>query len=270
MTTPQDIKATVSQTYAEQISAANSCCDSECGCGATYAAADPESMPNGVVSFGCGNPVALASLRRGQTVLDLGSGSVDVIISNCVINLAPDKDAVFREAFRALQSGGRLMVSYIVLTRPATCDEKADMALLTGCISGSLPLEEYTEKIWSAGFVDVQVNAETSAVEGQFWFSAAISASKPRAAFVSGAWHPSPRGRGAGGEGLPPQPGPHVQPHCLDPLGRHNLARALGLDSADEEGPTRGRHGESLVGDLGHLSRRFPRVALPRLRPEEL
>jgi SAM-dependent methyltransferase len=196
-----------------------------------------EGVPEGAVSFGCGNPVALAAMQTGQTVLDLGSGagldcilaarevgpsgsvigidftqvmidkatenvatlgldnvsfrlgdiealpvedaSVDVVISNCVINLAPDKDAVFREAYRVLQPGGRLMVSDIVLTRPATDEEAADMALVTGCISGSLPVEEYLSKIRDAGFADVVMDTESPPLDGQFWFSAAISATKP-------------------------------------------------------------------------------------------
>ena len=190
-----------------------------------------------VVSVGCGNPIALASLKAGETVLDLGSGtgldcflaaqqvgsegsvigvdftqsmidrarenagrlgltnvslrlgdiealpvadaSVDVVISNCVINLAPDKGAVFREAFRVLRPGGRLMVSDIVLTRPATQEEMEDMALLSGCISGSLPVGEYTDKVRAAGFQNVRLETEQEAKEGQFWFSAAISAVRP-------------------------------------------------------------------------------------------
>ena len=104
---------------------------------------------------------------------------MDAIISNCVINLAPDKDAVFREVFRVLRSGGRLMVSDIVLTRPASKEEAADIALLAGCISGSLPAGEYAKKVTAAGFVDVELSAEAQVEDGRSWFSAAISATKP-------------------------------------------------------------------------------------------
>ena len=105
--------------------------------------------------------------------------SVDVIISNCVINLAPDKAAVFREAFRVLRSGGRLVVSDIVLTRPATAAEVEDMALVTGCVAGSLPAEEYADTIRAAGFDDVRVEGEPKAGTEKFWYSAAIRAVKP-------------------------------------------------------------------------------------------
>ena len=105
--------------------------------------------------------------------------SVDVIISNCVINLAPDKAAVFREAFRVLRSGGRLVVSDIVLTRPATAAEVEDMALVTGCVAGSLPAEEYADTIRAAGFEDVRLEGDAEAGTEKFWYSAAIRATKP-------------------------------------------------------------------------------------------
>ncbi len=232
----EQVKAQVSKAYAEMLQDPASCCEGPCS-EAVYPIEVLGRMPEGVVTFGCGNPVALSSLRPGETVLDLGSGagldcflaaqqvgphgrvigvdftqamierateyaagmgldhvsfrlgdiealpledaSVDVVMSNCVINLAPDKEAVFREAFRVLREGGRLMVSDIVLTRPASGKEKDDMALLTGCVSGSLPAEEYADKIRGAGFEEVRLEAEHPAKPEEFWFSAAISGVKP-------------------------------------------------------------------------------------------
>ena len=236
MKSPEQLKAEVSQVYAEKLQRKGQFCEAT-GCADIYPAEILEKLPGSVVTFGCGNPVALASLVPGQTMLDLGSGtgldcflaaqqvgphgsvigvdftqamidqaienaaklglnnvsfrlgdietlplednSVDVIISNCVINLAPDKDAVFSEAFRVLRPGGRLMVSDIVLTRPATEEEMNNMALLTGCISGSLPTKIYADKVRAAGFQNVQLDTEGVAEEEHFWFSAAISATKP-------------------------------------------------------------------------------------------
>ena len=233
MVSSKDLKARVSQVYAEKISGTSNCCE-EAPSEPIYPIGTLESLPESVASFGCGNPVALASLRPGQVVLDLGSGAgvdcflaaqvvgpdgmvigvdftpemlkrarenqaklgldnvtfrqgdieslpledstVDVVISNCVINLAPDKDAVFREAYRVLRSGGRLMVSDILLERGATEEEMEDLALYAGCISGSLPVEEYLGKIRDAGFDDVSFEVEAAVKEGQFWFSAAVSA----------------------------------------------------------------------------------------------
>ncbi len=235
MVSSKQLKSRVSQVYAEKIRGVSSCCD-DASSDVIYPADVLEGLPEGVATFGCGNPVALASLRSGQVVLDLGSGagldcflaskavgptgrvigvdftpamleqarqnqaklgidnvsfrqgdiealplegeSVDVVISNCVINLAPDKDAVFREAFRVLRRGGRLMISDILLERSATVEEMEDLALYAGCISGSLPVGEYLGKIRTAGFEEARYEVEAPVKDGEFWFSAAVSARK--------------------------------------------------------------------------------------------
>ena len=237
MTSSAQLKSQISRIYAEKLQDGMDCCESGDCCDDSYPVGVLEHAPEGVVSFGCGNPTALASLHPGETVLDLGSGAgldcflaaqqvgpagsvigidftqvmldratenaaklglanvsfrlgdiealplddatVDVIISNCVVNLAPDKVAVFREAFRVLRPGGRLMVSDIVLTRPASEVEMADLALRAECISGSLPVDHYIETVRAAGFQNVRMDTEQEAREGDFWFSAAISAAKP-------------------------------------------------------------------------------------------
>lgn len=184
-----------------------------------YAESDIAAVPEGAnLGLGCGNPIALASLQEGETVLDLGSGagfdcflaagrvgktgrvigvdmtpemveraaenarkdgfanvefrlgdieqlpvadgSVDVIISNCVINLAPDKGRVFREAFRVLKPGGRLMVSDIVLARPLPAALKNSVAAYVGCVAGASLKEDYLEALRQAGFEDVTVQDE--------------------------------------------------------------------------------------------------------------
>ena len=228
----EQLKDQVSRHYAAQLARADACCDE-----GIYPLEVMGRMPEGVVSFGCGNPVALASMRPGERVLDLGSGagldcflaaqqvgpggsvvgvdftpdmieratanarklrlsnvsfrrgdiealpledaSFDVVMSNCVVNLAPDKDAVFREAFRVLRPGGRVMVSDILLTRPATEAELRDFALRTDCIAGSLPTDEYLGKLTAAGFTDVRVDTEHEPEAGTFWYSGAVSARKP-------------------------------------------------------------------------------------------
>jgi arsenite methyltransferase len=169
-----------------------------------------------LASFGCGNPTALAELRPGEVVLDLGSGggidvllsakrvgptgkaygldmtdamlelaqqnkakagvtnveflrgtieaiplrsnSVDVIISNCVINLSTDKDKVLREAFRVLRPGGRFAVSDIVLRRELPEATRQSMDLWTGCVAGALVEGDYLERLQNAGFKDPHVD----------------------------------------------------------------------------------------------------------------
>ena len=205
-------------------SCSSSCCaSSSCGTPSQYVAwklgyspGDIESVPeDSVLGLGCGNPVALASLKEGETVLDLGSGggidvflaskkvgptgkvigvdmtqemldrakstasehgytnvefrlgeiealpvedkAVDVIISNCVINLAPDKLKVFKEAFRVLKSGGRLMVSDLVTEGELPDDVRKSFDAWAGCIAGALEKGEYLDKIKQAGFKNVKV-----------------------------------------------------------------------------------------------------------------
>jgi len=179
------------------------------------------SVPEGAnLGLGCGNPTALASLKEGETVLDLGSGagfdcflaanavgaaghvigvdmtpemvekaranarkgsysnvdfrlgelehlpaadnSVDVIISNCVINLTPDKAAVFREAFRVLKPGGRLAVSDMVLLKELPDVVKQSVAAYVGCLSGAIMKNAYVATIRAAGFDDVRMIEESS------------------------------------------------------------------------------------------------------------
>lgn len=198
---------------------------------------DVDELPDTVVSYGCGNPVAIAALEAGQTVLDLGSGagldcflsaqqvgptghvigvdmtdemlalaemnksklavenvefrkgvieaiplddtSVDVIISNCVINLSPDKDAVLSEAFRVLRPGGRFQVSDVVLRREITAEERADLDLWSGCKSGALLIDDYEARLRSAGFEDVAVVPAAGGAMDAAWVSALINARRP-------------------------------------------------------------------------------------------
>jgi arsenite methyltransferase len=180
-----------------------------------------KSVPDGAnMGLGCGNPVALASLKKGETVLDLGSGggfdcflaanrvgkngkvigvdmtpemldkarentrksnypnvefrlgeienlpvadsTVDVVISNCVINLSPNKPRVFEEAFRVLRPGGRLMVSDIVLLKELPKDIKNSVRAYVGCVSGALMKNKYLGQIEKAGFQNVKVVEEST------------------------------------------------------------------------------------------------------------
>ena len=224
-----DVKAVVKEKYGEAATRA-AAGQTSCGCGATEAGCgDPitsnlydleqlGSLPAEAVvaSLGCGNPTALADLKAGETVLDLGSGggidvllsarrvgpmgkaygldmtdemlalarenqrksgvtnveflrgeiehiplpddSVDVVISNCVINLSADKDAVLREAFRVLKPGGRFAVSDIVVRgHDVPADVRRSMELWIGCIAGALEESDYRSKLAAAGFEQVDV-----------------------------------------------------------------------------------------------------------------
>ncbi|MFH1501232.1 MAG: arsenite methyltransferase [archaeon] len=84
--------------------------------------------------------------------LPLDDNSIDIVISNCVINLAPDKDKVFREAHRVLKKGGKMFVSDIVLLEPLSEEQKSNPELISGCVGGALLKEEYLKKIKKAGF----------------------------------------------------------------------------------------------------------------------
>jgi arsenite methyltransferase len=184
-----------------------------------YSDEDMQAVPEGSnLGLGCGNPVALASLAEGETVVDLGSGpgfdsflaarrvgrtgkvigvdmtpemldkarenarkggfenaefrlgeiehlpvadgSADAIISNCVINLVPDKNAVFADAFRILKPGGRLMVSDIVLLKELPDEVKESVGAYVGCLAGAIMKEEYLQAIRDAGFDPVKVAEE--------------------------------------------------------------------------------------------------------------
>ena len=263
---PEEIKQAVLNRYsshaqkrlAELEQAAPSCCGapqarvsetSSC-CGETAAEADKNvvnalygredlaELPEDVLtSLGCGNPTAIAGLREGEAVLDLGSGggldcflaakrvgaggsvvgldmsgdmiqlarrnagrigienvqfrlgemeempfadgTFDVIISNCVINLSPDKDTVLREACRVLKPGGRLRASDIVWTREPSAAERNDLASWTSCVAGALTEADYAAKLRAAGFQDVRVEPKDGTPVGNL-YSANVSAEKNR------------------------------------------------------------------------------------------
>ncbi len=228
-----EIKELVKRRYGQIAKNSSSCCDRSSSCCSPQTAAEHiskaigyrdeelKAIPEGAnLGLGCGNPVALASLREGETVLDLGSGagfdcflaanrvgkkgkvigidmtpamiekarenaqkgsyknvefrlgeieslplesgSVDVIISNCVINLSPEKDKVFKEAFRVLRPGGRLMVSDIVLLEDLPESVKNSVTAYSGCIAGAMKREDYIQSIKASGFHRVDVLGEES------------------------------------------------------------------------------------------------------------
>ena len=228
MSTP-DVRATVREKYGEAArrvssGAATSCCSSSCCGGAEdpitsnlYTADQTAALPQEAVlaSLGCGNPTALAELRQGETVLDLGSGggidvllsarrvgpsgmaygldmtdemlalarenkrragvenveflkgeiesiplpddSVDVIISNCVINLSTDKRRALAEAFRVLKPGGRFAVSDVVIRGEVPVELRRSMELWVGCVAGALTERQYLDNLRAAGFDNISL-----------------------------------------------------------------------------------------------------------------
>jgi SAM-dependent methyltransferase len=219
--TPTPIHEVVREHYAGRIKNNASCCSGSSDCCSTDSSLYPQdlltTLPEGesVVSYGCGDPITLASLQPGQTVLDLGSGAgidcffaakkvgemghvigvdmtpemlerarasakrmnlqnvefrqgfiedlpieentVDVIISNCVINLSPDKSKVFAEAFRALKPGGKLAVSDIVTDGPLPQSIKQSLSAWAGCVAGAVEARQYIGMMEAVGFTKVSV-----------------------------------------------------------------------------------------------------------------
>jgi SAM-dependent methyltransferase len=226
-----EIKEIVKDGYAKALSQSASCCSTgSCCCGTGqakkiskkvgYSDSEINDVPEGSnLGFGCGNPVALASLKEGDVVLDLGSGagfdaflaakrlgksgrvigvdmtpemitkakenakkgnyanvefrlgeieklpvednSINVVISNCVINLSPDKETVFKEAYRVLKAGGRLMVSDLVLAKDLPKEIKDSVEAYVGCLAGAIKKEEYLHLIEQAGFQDIKIINES-------------------------------------------------------------------------------------------------------------
>lgn len=222
-----DIRQIVKKTYGHAAQKAREGAKSSCCSGGRpsvdiitrdlYTEAETQGIPEEALlaSLGCANPIALAELKPGETVLDLGSGggidvllsarrvgpqgkaygldmtdemlelaranqkkagidnvefikgeieniplpdnSVDVIISNCVINLSPDKDSVLKEAFRVLKPGGRFAVADIIFTKPVTKEIQDHVPLWTGCIAGALESQDYIGKLTKAGFEKPEV-----------------------------------------------------------------------------------------------------------------
>jgi SAM-dependent methyltransferase len=217
---PTPIHETVREHYAERIKNSASCCGPSDCCSpesSLYPVDLLTTVPSEVssTSYGCGDPITLASLQPGQTVLDLGSGagldcllaaqkvgpegrvigvdmtpemierakknaqrvdatnvefrqgyleelpvdssSVDVIISNCVINLSPDKEKVFNEAFRVLKPGGKLAVSDIVTDGELPEEIRQSLAAWAGCVAGAVQAKDYIAMMESVGFTDISI-----------------------------------------------------------------------------------------------------------------
>ncbi|HEY5685041.1 MAG TPA: arsenite methyltransferase [Acidimicrobiia bacterium] len=231
MTNDNALRETVRRRYAASAVAVSEGC---CGpstvdvTGDQYSTTELSSLPAdaAAASLGCGNPTAVAELRQGETVLDLGSGggidvilsarrvgstgfaygldmtdemlelarrnaaeaavenveflrglieqipladdAVDVVISNCVINLSVDKAAVFAEMARVLRPGGRIGITDIVADDSLSPEQRAERGSWVGCIAGALSVAEYTQGLAEAGFVDVSLTPTHEATDGLY------------------------------------------------------------------------------------------------------
>src|SRR5213595_2648808 len=210
-----EVRKRYGATAQGESSLSDDCCTSTAATDLGYSAEDEALAEGANLGLGCGNPVAIASLKKGQVVLDLGSGagfdcflaaqvvglsgrvigvdmtqemlakardnagkngftnvefrlgeiealpvadnSVDVIISNCVINLSPEKQRVFNEAFRVLKSGGRLAIADMVATTPLPEYIKADWTAYTGCIAGTSQISDLQQMLQKAGFKEIKI-----------------------------------------------------------------------------------------------------------------
>jgi arsenite methyltransferase len=235
------IHDTVSAHYAKaaiEVLEGTSCCSDSTAYGPElYSALERDELPGAAVlaSLGCGNPTAVADLRPGERVLDLGSGggidvllsakrvgptgrafgldmtdemlmlarrnaeeagatnveflkgyiesiplpaaSIDVVISNCVVNLAADKAAVFREVARVLRPGGRIGISDILADDSLSAAERAERGSWAGCVAGALSFEEYRRGLEEAGFEAIDIATTHEAAPAMF--AAIVRASKP-------------------------------------------------------------------------------------------
>jgi arsenite methyltransferase len=220
-TVREEVRRRYGATASGQSGGADDCCTSTDATVLGYSVEDTSRAPEAAnLGLGCGNPLAIASLKPGQVILDLGSGagfdcflaaravgetgrvigvdmthemlskarenarkngfanvefrlgeiealpvadnSVDVIISNCVINLSPEKQRVFNEAFRVLKHGGRLAIADMVATAALPDDIKADWAAYTGCIAGASQVSELERMLTKSGFKDIKIAPKDS------------------------------------------------------------------------------------------------------------
>lgn len=240
-----EVKEIVRDSYSKIAKKSSGC--SCCGSGKSseeiaseigYSKGEITKFSEANLGLGCGNPVAMAEIKKGDTVLDLGSGagfdcflaaaragkegkvigvdmttemvekaranaekygygnvefklgdieelpledgSFDIAISNCVINLAPDKEKVFRETWRALRPGGKMFVSDIVLLEELPENLKKDKNLLSGCVAGALMKDDYIEKMKKAGF-EVEILSEDKDISKKQYSGIALESLKIKA-----------------------------------------------------------------------------------------
>jgi SAM-dependent methyltransferase len=224
-----EVKELVRDWYGSVAAGNAGCCGSaasptEASCGMGYSEAELASLPEGAdLGLGCGNPQALAAMRPGEVVVDLGSGAgidcflaaqqvgpagqvigvdmthemlakartnaervgatnvefrlgeiehlpiadntADVVISNCVINLVPDKEQVYREAFRVLKPGGRIAIADVVNTAPLPAKLAADASLLCTCLAGAATTRQIEDWLAATGFIDIGITIKPGSRE---------------------------------------------------------------------------------------------------------